>query len=103
MSSIEQIERVTETESSSSSTSSSNAGRHSQVTLGEMPCKARLKVPKMQGQTVVVTQLSQVKAQKTKVVVPLSERPGSLTQKRTHLIEAADDDEIVVKIRCVFD
>ena len=32
-----------------------------------------------------------------KCVAPSSEMPGILTQKRTYLIEAADDDEIVVK------
>ena len=32
-----------------------------------------------------------------KCVAPSSARPGFLNQKRTHLIEVADDDEIVVK------
>ena len=32
-----------------------------------------------------------------KSVAPSSARPGILNQKRTHLILAADDDEIVVK------
>ena len=32
-----------------------------------------------------------------KCVVTTSANPGSLTQECTHLIEAADDDDIVVK------
>ena len=51
----------------SSITSSSNADAiPSQVTLGAMLCKSRVEVPKMQRQTLVVTQVSQVKALKTK-------------------------------------
>ena len=65
VSSIEQIERAIETGSLSSPSSSSNADAiPSQVTLVMMPCKSRVEVPKMQGQTLVKTQLSQAKAPK---------------------------------------
>ena len=56
--------------------------------------ESRDEVPKMYS--VVRTNVKPGSVAK-KCVAPSSAMPGILTQKRTHLIEVADDDEIVVK------